>query len=185
MEFEEGGGAFEGALLLEAAFGLDFAELVERFLELAGEPLGVHAEGGEGAVGVDDVEVDGSLIGGRVGGAIEEGGFEQRDAVEAPGGVGEFLGELGLGGGGGLVFVEELAAVALVGGGVLGSENGGAAGEAVALGRCGKNAVCRRRCGGRWSGVHWSDLWRRGWRQHGWWRPGDWGFGSGGCGRLS
>ena len=35
-----------------------------------------------------------------------------------PGGVGEFLGELGFGRGGGLVLVEELAAVELVGGGV-------------------------------------------------------------------
>ena len=98
----------------------------------------VHAEGGEGAVGVDDVEVDGSLSGGRVGGAIEEGGFDQRDAIEAPGGVGEFLRELGFGGGGGLVFIEELAAVALVGCGVLSSENGGAAGEAVRLGVAGR-----------------------------------------------
>jgi hypothetical protein len=86
---------------------------------------------------IDDVEVDGSLSGGRVGGVIEECGFEVRDAIEAPGGVGEFLSELGLGGGGGLVFVEELAAVMLVGGGILGSENGGAAGEAVRLGVAG------------------------------------------------
>ena len=108
VQFEEGGGALEVALLLEAALGLNFAELVEGFLELAGESLGVHAEGGEGAMGVHDVEVDGPLIGGWVGGAIEKGGFEQRDAVEAPGGVDEFLGELSFGGRGGLVFVEEL-----------------------------------------------------------------------------
>jgi hypothetical protein len=49
----------------------------------------------------------------------EERGFELGDAVEAPSGVGEFLGELGFGGSGGLIFVEELAAVELVGGGVL------------------------------------------------------------------
>ena len=92
MEFEEGGGVVLGwRSCSEAAFRLDFAQMVERFLELAGEPFGVHAEGGEGAVGVDDVEVDCNLSGGRVGGAIEQGGFEQRDAVEAPGGVGEFL----------------------------------------------------------------------------------------------
>jgi hypothetical protein len=103
-----------------AALSLDFAELVQGFLELAGELLGVHAEGGEGAVGVDDVKVD--------------GGFELRDAVEAPGGVDEFLGELGLCGGGRLVFVEELAAVVLVSGGVLGSEDRGVAGEAVGEG---------------------------------------------------
>jgi hypothetical protein len=112
------------ALLLAASLGLDFAEVVHGFLELAGEPLGVHAEGGEGSEGVDDVRV----------GAVEEGGFERGDAVDAPGGVGELLGELGLGGGGGLVFVEELATVELVGGGVLSSEDGGAAGEAVGEG---------------------------------------------------
>jgi hypothetical protein len=59
---------------MEAALGLDFAKLVECLLELAGEPLRVHAEG---AVGVDDVEVDGRLLGGRVGRAVEEGGFER------------------------------------------------------------------------------------------------------------
>ena len=37
-------------------------------------------------------------------------------------------------GGGGLVFVEELAAVGLVGGGVFGGEDGGGGGEAVAEG---------------------------------------------------
>ncbi len=111
MEFQEGGGALEGAVMLVTALGLDFAEMVHGFLELAGEALIVEAEGGEGAVGVDDVEVDAGLIGGRVGSAIEQGGFERGDAVEAPGGVGEFLGELGFGGGGGLVFIEEAAAM--------------------------------------------------------------------------
>ena len=52
-------------------------------------------------------------------------GFEEWDAVEAPGGVGELLDELGFGGSGGMVFVEELAAVELVGSGVLGREDGG------------------------------------------------------------
>jgi hypothetical protein len=134
VEFQEGGGALEVALLLEAPLGLYFAEMVQGLLELAGEPLGVHAESGEGAVGVDDIEVDGGLIGGWMGGAVEEGGFEQRDTVEAPRGVGEFVGELGFGRGGGLVFVEELAAVALVVGGVLCGEYGRAAGEAVGEG---------------------------------------------------
>ena len=63
-------------------------------------------------MGVDDVEGDFG-VGGRGGGAGEHVGFEQRDAVEAPGGVGEFLDELRFGGSGGLVFVEELAAVVL------------------------------------------------------------------------
>ena len=131
MELQEGGGTLEGALLLEAALGLDFAELVECLLELTGEALRMHAERGEDAVGVDDIEADGGLIGGRVGGAVEQGGFEHGDAVEAPGGVGEFLSEMRFGGSGGLVLVEELAAVLLVGDGILSSEDGGAAGEAV------------------------------------------------------
>lgn len=64
----------------------------------------------------------------------EQVGFEEWDAVETPGGVGEFVGELGFGGGGGLEFVEEPEAVKLVGGGVLGGQDGGAAGEAVGEG---------------------------------------------------
>ena len=70
------------------------------------------------AVGVHDVEVDGVELGGWIGGAVEQGGFEHRDAVETPGGVGEFPGELPLGGRVGLIFIVEFAAVALVGGGV-------------------------------------------------------------------
>jgi hypothetical protein len=52
-------------------------------------------------------------------------GFEEWDAVEAPGGVDEFLGELGLGGGGGLIFVEELAAMCVVRYLVFGGEDDG------------------------------------------------------------
>jgi len=74
----------------------------------------VHAEGSEGAVGVDDVKANSGLFGGWVGGAVQEGGFQLGDAIEAPGGVGELLGELVLGGGGGLVFIEELEALTLV-----------------------------------------------------------------------
>jgi hypothetical protein len=118
VEFQEGSGVFEVATLALGAVGLDLADGVQGFLELAGEPRVVQAEGGEGAVGVDDVEV----------GAVEESGFEQRDAVEAPGGVGELLGELSFGGSGGLILVEELAAVLLVGGGVLSGEDGGTGG---------------------------------------------------------
>ena len=61
MELEESRGLLEVTLLLVAALGLDFAELVHSILELAGEPLVVQAESCEGAVGVDDVEVDASL----------------------------------------------------------------------------------------------------------------------------
>ena len=123
VEFEEGGGIFEIAALAIGAVGLDFAELVERLLELAGQPLRVHAEGGEQGNKGLGVGVLGKQL-----------GFEQRDAVEAPGGVGEFLSEVRFGGGGGFVFVEELAAVALVGGGVLGGEDRGSGGQAVAEG---------------------------------------------------
>jgi hypothetical protein len=110
VEFEDGGGVFEVAAL--CAFGLDFAEVVQGLLELAGEPLVVHTEGGEGAVGVDDVNV----------GASEESNFERRDAVDTPGGVGEFLDELGLGGSVWLVFVAEAAAMGVVRGSVFGRE---------------------------------------------------------------
>ena len=131
VEFQKGCGAFEIAFLLESPLRLNFSQLIQGFLELAGETLGVHAEGGEGAVGVDDIEVDGSLIGGRVGGTVEEFGFEHGDAIEAPGSVGELLGELGFSVSGGVIFVEELAAVTLVVGRVLCCGDGGAAGEAV------------------------------------------------------
>ena len=123
VEFEEGGGIFEIAALAIGAVGLDFAELVERLLELAGQPLRVHAEGGEQGNKGLGVGVLGKQL-----------GFEQRDAVEAPGGVGEFLREVRFGGRGGLVLVEELAAVELVGGGVLGGEDRGSGGQAVAQG---------------------------------------------------
>jgi hypothetical protein len=65
-------------------------------------------------------------------------GFQVRDGVETPGGVGEFLDELGFGGSGGSIFVEELTAVELIGGGVLGSEDRGTAGEAVGEGILGR-----------------------------------------------
>jgi hypothetical protein len=78
------------------------------------------------------------LLVGRVGCAVQEGGFQSRDAVETPGGVGEFLSELGFGGRGRLVFLEELAAVELVCGEVLGGEHGGLAGEAVGNGVLGR-----------------------------------------------
>jgi hypothetical protein len=99
-------------------------------------------------VGVDDIEIDGSLVGGRVGGAVEERGFELRDAVEPPGGVRDLLGEEGFGGSDGLVFVEELAVVLLVGG-VLRGQDGGVAGKAVGYGIQGRTLFAG---GGAWSG---------------------------------
>ena len=53
------------------------------------------------------------------GGRLQEG-----NAIDAPGGVGEFLGELGFGGSGGFVFVEEATAMRVVGGSVFGREDG-------------------------------------------------------------
>jgi hypothetical protein len=47
MEFQEACGVFEVALLRFAALGLDFAELVDGLLELAGESRVVQAEGGK------------------------------------------------------------------------------------------------------------------------------------------
>jgi hypothetical protein len=47
MEFEESRGLLEVALLMVAALGLDFAELVQDFLKLAGEAMGVQAESGQ------------------------------------------------------------------------------------------------------------------------------------------
>jgi hypothetical protein len=50
----------------------------------------------------------------------EQLGFEQRDAVEAPGSVGDFHDELRLGWSSGLIFVEETSAMGVVGGWVFG-----------------------------------------------------------------
>ena len=135
MEFEDAGGVVEILLLALAALGLDVAELFEGFSGTGGRGAGRGGRGGEGAMSVDDVEIDAGLLGGWIGGAGEQLGFEERDAVEAPGGVGEFVDELSFGGGGGAVLVEELLDVALEGGGVFGGQDGGVGGEAVALGR--------------------------------------------------
>jgi hypothetical protein len=52
-------------------------------------------------------------------------GFKERNAVETPGGVGEFDDELRLGGSGGFVLVEKAAAMCVVSGSVFGGEDGG------------------------------------------------------------
>jgi hypothetical protein len=64
----------------------------------------------------------------------EKLGFELGDTVLPPGRIDEFLGELGFGSCCRLIFIEELAAVALVGGGILGCDERGVAGKAV--GKC-------------------------------------------------
>ena len=106
MHFEQCGGAFEVAFFFGAAIGLEVAQLIESFVELAGEAVGVEGEFGDGLVGIDDVELDGGFRSGRMGGAREQFGFECGGAVEAPGGIDEFLDELLFGGALGLIFVE-------------------------------------------------------------------------------
>ena len=64
----------------------------------------------------------------------EQLGFEKWDAVETPGGVGDFVDQLSFGGGCGGVFIDELLDVALVGFRVLGGQDGGAGSQAVAEG---------------------------------------------------
>ena len=59
-------------------------------------------------------------------------GFEEWDSVEAPGGVGDFVDQLSLGGGGGGVLAEKLLDVALVGFGVLSRQGGGLGRETMA-----------------------------------------------------
>ena len=108
------------------AFELQFAKEMERLLELAREARAMEPEHGKG--------VDGRLRIRELRGAIgvgEEGGFEERDAAEAPGGVGEFLDQMSLGWRGRLVFVEETAAVLIKGGAIFGGQDGGTSGQAV------------------------------------------------------
>lgn len=62
----------------------------------------------------------------------EQLGFENWNSVETPGGVGDFHDELRFGWRGGLVFVEEAAAMVFEGGRVFGGEEGGSGGEAMA-----------------------------------------------------
>jgi hypothetical protein len=107
----------EMAALQAAAFFLDVAELIESFLELAGETRAVEAEPGQ--------ERD---LGLGVGSLGEQFSFEEWDAIEAPGDVGHFVDELSLGGIGGLAVVEKLLEVALVGFGVFGGQDGDAPG---------------------------------------------------------
>jgi len=131
IEFEDGGGILEFSALALEAVGLNLAKLVEGFLELAGEPMALQVEVCDEAMGVDDVEVDTRLLIGRVGGAGEQVGLEQRDAIEAPGGVDQFLDELGFGRSCRLVFVHELAALRFVGGWIFRRQDRGSGGQAA------------------------------------------------------
>ena len=64
----------------------------------------------------------------------EQLGFEERDAIETPGGIGEFLDELGFGGSGGSIFIEEAAPVGIERCRVFGGEDGRGGRQAVAQG---------------------------------------------------
>ena len=123
VEFKEGGGVVELAALAVGAVGLDLPERVEALLKLAGKAMARDSEPGYEAMGVDDVEGDFPIEWDWGGGAREHVGFEERDSVQAPGGVGEFLDELRFGWRVGLVFVKEAAAMVLVGGRVFGGED--------------------------------------------------------------
>ena len=68
------------------------------------------------------------------GGQGEEIGLERRDAVEAPGGVGQGLDEVGLDGAFGAQVVGERGAVGTVGLQIFGRHDDDLAGEAVAEG---------------------------------------------------
>src|SRR5260370_16741913 len=102
----------------------------------------MHAEGGEGAgvftQGFGDGQggVDFRVFGNNVIGVLgeaqgEEIVFQGRNAVQAPGGVGDGLHELFFDHAFRLQVVEETLGEALVGGEVLGGEDDGVAGEAV------------------------------------------------------
>ena len=134
MELDDVGRVLELLVLAFAAVELDFAEVFEGFVELAGEALAVEAEGGEESMRVDNVEGRGLGAGGWGLGAREEIGFEKGDTLEAPGGVGQFVNECDFSGSGGAVFLDELAAVLLVYGRIFGREDGGAAGQSVSKG---------------------------------------------------
>jgi len=151
VEFEEGGGVAELAAFAGLAAGLDFAESGQRVLELAREACGLEVEAGEEAVGLEDGE---GVVAG------DEAGFEERDAAEAPGGIGELVDKVRFGGIGGLVFVEELAAVGFEGGGVFGGEDGRGGGKAVTEGVAGGAEFAFRGAGaGGVLGVQTVDGW--------------------------
>ena len=99
--------------------------------ELAGVAFGAGGCGHGGlGLGVIDVGAFGVLLEAEG----EEVGFHGAEAVEAPGGVGEGLGEVGFGGALGQVFGVEGLGVFLVGCEVVGGEDDDLAGKAVAEG---------------------------------------------------
>ena len=77
-------------------------------------------------------------------------GFEEWDAIEAPGGVGDFVDQLGFGCVGGGVLIEKLLDVALVGFGILRGKDGGLGSETMA--QCVERRTLLARCGARAGG---------------------------------
>ena len=92
----------------------------------------METESGYEPVSIHYIEGGGLGTGGWGQSAGERVGFEERDAFEAPGGIGQFFDEGGFGWSGRAVFVVKLAAVFFICGRIFGRENGGAAGQAVA-----------------------------------------------------
>lgn len=105
---------------------MDFAELIERFVKLAGEAGAMESEVSEGLDGGQGIGV---LL--ATSGLGEDVSFEERDATKAPGGVGEFLDKMSFGCVGGLVFVLELAAVLVESRAIFRWQDGAAGGQPV------------------------------------------------------
>jgi hypothetical protein len=127
MAQKELGGFGELAALQAAALFLDVAELLYGFLKLTGEARAMQTEPGE-------------LRDGLGGGVLRKQlGFEEWDAVDAPGSVGDFVDQLSLGGGGGLILIEKLLDVALVSGSSVGR-------TAIWAVRPWRNALSDERC---------------------------------------
>jgi hypothetical protein len=128
--------------VIDAAFELDLFEKRHGFFELAMEALGVEAEARQGlglrfegrgdGEGLLDLFRSVGELGRDVDDAQgEEIVFECGDAVDAPGGVGEGLDEMGFDGAAGVVFVAEGVAVGAVGVEVFAGEDDDLAGESV------------------------------------------------------
>jgi hypothetical protein len=143
VHFQNLTGLVELTLFDRAALGLNLAELSEGALELPGETLALGTDAGEGAHVFTKCEGHGEGgFGLRMVGAEavfhfndaerEEVGLDSGGAVHAPGGIDEGLDKLGFGGVFGAVFSQEGLGVALISGVVLGGQDDGLAGQAVA-----------------------------------------------------
>jgi hypothetical protein len=115
---------------------LDFEELGSGLGELAAEAVAVEAKVGYGShqdvAGFD--QSDGVRDVFFTAGDVQEIGFHVRDAVDAPGEIGEGANEVEFGDGLGVVLVEKGLEVDLIELGVFSGDDGLVAGEAVAEG---------------------------------------------------